>query len=83
MAGVMMIMRVPSAYAITAFCVGGTMVVHGMVMGVVLTMTELIPLPFIPGLIHSSVSLVLPTVASRMLGIFLHQNRHELGLGFE
>jgi hypothetical protein len=80
-AGIMIMTRVPSAYAITTFCVAVVVMVHTLVMAVVFTATKLIPLPFVPGLIQNTAMLVLPTVAARMLGIFLHQNRHELGLG--
>jgi hypothetical protein len=80
-AGIMIMTRVPSAYTITTFCVAVVVMVNGLVMAAVYAATNLIPLPFLPGLIQNTAGLVLPTVAARMLGIFLHQNRHELGLG--
>ncbi len=80
-AGVLIMTRVPGPYILTTLAVGVVMIIHSATMAGVFMVTKPILIPFLPGLIRSCVALILPTIACRMLGIFLHQYRHELGLG--
>jgi uncharacterized protein (DUF697 family) len=73
--------RVPGPYMLTSLAVGTVLVIHVATKFAGLVLVGLIPIPFLPSLVLEVVTLILPTVACRMLGIFLHHHRHELGLG--
>jgi uncharacterized membrane protein HdeD (DUF308 family) len=80
-AGVMIMTRVPGSYALTSIAVGTVILIHGGASVAALLAANAIPVPFVPGFIAATVLMYLPTVASRMLGVFLHHHRHELGIG--
>jgi uncharacterized membrane protein HdeD (DUF308 family) len=80
-AGIMIMTRVPASYVLTSIAVGMVFVLHGAASAAAFVVADAIPFPFVPILIANTVLLILPTVASRMLGIFLHHHRHELGIG--
>jgi hypothetical protein len=79
-AGVQMIARVPGAYTLTAFGVGVAVLMDvALVSGVQLAVSQL-PLPVLPGALVILVGLYMPTVAARMLGLFIFYHEPELGV---
>ncbi len=70
------IFRTPVAY-LTTLALQALLV--GLATGLEMLISMMLPFPFLPGLVSSAFSLYFLTVSVRLLGVFYHSNRYQIG----